>query len=43
MIKFIVGCIIGYYVVSVYGPSVIFDFIDTVGQILSQFKEVNVK
>ena len=43
MIKFIIGFIIGYYVVSVYGPSVIFDFIDTVGQTIEGIKEATNK
>lgn len=43
MIKFIMGLVIGYIVVSVYGPEVVFTMWDGAMNILSQFKEVNVK
>tara|TARA_R100001510_G_C7540678_1_gene128383 strand:+ start:357 stop:485 length:129 start_codon:yes stop_codon:yes gene_type:complete len=41
MFKFIMGLVIGYIIVSVYGPEVIFTIWDGVVNILSQFKDVN--
>jgi len=41
MIKFILGLVIGYVIVSVYGPEVVFTIWDGVANILNQFKEVN--
>jgi len=40
MIKLLIGFIIGYVVVSVYGPSIIFDFWDGVVNTVEAFKEV---
>tara|TARA_R100000081_G_C4703805_1_gene109063 strand:+ start:334 stop:465 length:132 start_codon:yes stop_codon:yes gene_type:complete len=41
MIKFMLGLAMGYIIVSVYGPEVIFTIWDGVVNILTQFKEVN--
>jgi len=41
MIKFILGLVIGYVIVSVYGPEVVFTIWDGAANILNQFKEVN--
>ena len=40
MIKLIIGFIIGYMVVTVYGPTVVFDFWDGVVNTIEAFKEV---
>jgi hypothetical protein len=41
MFKFIMGLVIGYIIVSVYGPEVVFTIWDGAVNILNQFKEVN--
>jgi len=41
MIKFIMGLVMGYIIVSVYGPEVVFTMWDGAVNILTQFKEVN--
>ena len=41
MFKFIMGLVIGYIIVSVYGPEVVFTICDGAVNILIQFKEVN--
>ena len=41
MIKFLLGLAIGYIVVSVFGPEVVFTMWDGAANILNQFKEVN--
>jgi len=43
MIKLIIGFIIGYVVVSVYGPSIVFDFWDGIVNTIEAFKEANTK
>ena len=41
MIKFIMGLVMGYIIVSVYGPEVVFTMWDGAVNILTQFKEAN--
>ena len=41
MFKFIMGLVIGYIIVSVYGPEVVFTIWDGAVNILSEFKYVN--